>query len=460
MAVALLVFVSVCSRRESGATPSEDSAASATASRSKSAVATFTQRADSAERRQYQTVSRRFLLVGEHATDTSVLIQESVTRTCCRLAEKSGWTTITLAGWVGRTDADRAPDWTDSLDADEGEILSYSRNAFYRANLQGCCDSADLLTFIDIRSGKPRFFLSRYGDLVRAELPEALDWLNQASRFVAFHDRYTASDPPESQRDDEVVGVLQYGPAAGPVQRAVVRRANGGSAHYRLDRVGFIEADTITSARLSAGNDKKPHSAAEAFTGVAVMVQLEGMDEPAASLRVPITRDSLDVAHAVMSNGFTIGKSAEPVTSPSKASTARLAPAAAPRVPDHPPDSLPQWIHADTNVVDGGKVISGPIAKHIVVIAFDSAASPSQRVAAVASIGGTVVGGIRMYDLEGFYYIGVPQASTPAQVIAAVEKANVMPGVTFAAPDMLGEAGLDSSASGRRRLRARSVPKH
>ena len=132
----------------------------------------------------------------------------------------------------------------------------------------------------------------------------------------------------------------------------------------------------------------------------------------------------------------------------------------APRVPAHPPDSLPQWIHADTNVIDGGKVIAGPIAKRIVIIAFDSSASPSQRVTAVASIGGTVVGGIRMYDLEGFYYIRVPDAVTPAQVIAAVEKANAMPGVTFAAPEMLGEAVLDSSAPGGRRRHRRSAPRY
>ena len=460
MAVALVILLYACSRRESSATRGDDTAASGSVARTKSAVATFTQRADSAEHRQYLTVGHRFLFVGERATDTSVLVRETITRTCCRQAEKSATATIALAGWVGRTDTDGAPDWTDSLEADEGEIVGFGSDALYRANLEGCCDTGSLLTFINLRSGKLRFYLSQYNGPDRGSLPEAYDWLNGAMRFVAFHDIYTSSDPPESKGDETVVGVLQYGPPDGPIQRVVVSRTNGSASDYRLEEMGFAEHDTIAPGRLGVGNNDKPHSSAEAFTGIAIIIRLKGMDAPWVSIRVPVTRDSLDVSHAVMPNGFTIGKSAEPVSSQSKVSTASFEPAAAPRVPAHPPDSLPQWVHADTNVIDGGNVIAGPIAKHIVVIAFDSASSPSQRSAAVGSIGGTVVGGVRMYDLEGFYYIGVPQAATPAQVVAAAEKANAMPGVTFAAPDMLGEAELDSSASGRRRLRARSAPQH
>jgi hypothetical protein len=114
-------------------------------------------------------------------------------------------------------------------------------------------------------------------------------------------------------------------------------------------------------------------------------------------------------------------------------------------VPALPPDTLPAWIHADSNVMSGGKVIGGKIAKRIIVIAFDSGASPRQRRAAVASVCGTVIGGIRMEGVGGVYFVSVPHATTPAQIVAAAETAYAMPGVALAAPDMLGEAMNDAS---------------
>jgi hypothetical protein len=112
-------------------------------------------------------------------------------------------------------------------------------------------------------------------------------------------------------------------------------------------------------------------------------------------------------------------------------------------VPALPPDSVPQWIHADTNVIDGGEVIAGPIAKHVIVIAFDPVTSLLDRAAAIASVGGTVVGGVPTDTAEGFYYVSVPQAWTPSQIVAAAETANAMAGVVVSAPAMLGEAEND-----------------
>ena len=300
------LLLSGCSSGDADSSRRADGSASKDLARRKSAVATFAQRPDSAEERQYVSISRRYLLVGEHATDTSVLVLETAFRMCCRQAEKSATTTIALAGWVGRTDTDRAPDWTDSLEADVGEIVGLGSNSLYRANLQGCCDTGNLLTYINLRSGKRRFYMSHYNGPDRGSLPEADDWLNRASRFVAFHDIYTSTNPPESKDDETVVGVLQYGPPDGPVQRVVVNHTNGQAHDYRLDEVGFAEQDTIAPGDLGVGDNKKPHSVAEAFTGIAIIVQLQGMESPSVSIRVPITRDSLDVAHAVLPTGFTI----------------------------------------------------------------------------------------------------------------------------------------------------------
>ena len=302
----LAVVLANCTRHDVESSQTPGATASAGADHGRAATATFVQRPDSDNQRRYHAVSRRFLFIGERARDTSVLVRETVVRDCCWGGEKTAASTIRLDGWVGKTALERSPDWTDSLTADEGELVGSSPRQFYRATLRGCCDTADLLTFVSVYSGKPRFFLTRPDQPIGADLPEAFDRLNQASRFAAFHDMASPSAPPEAERDREIIGVLQYGPADGPVQRVVVRCADSSACDYQLDRIGFSENDTIGGAALEVGDGTKEHTAAEAFTDFAIIVKLRGMDLPSVSLRVPIRRDSLDLVHATLPTGFAV----------------------------------------------------------------------------------------------------------------------------------------------------------
>jgi hypothetical protein len=107
----------------------------------------------------------------------------------------------------------------------------------------------------------------------------------------------------------------------------------------------------------------------------------------------------------------------------------------APMVPALPPDSIPAWVYADSNWVDGGTVIAGNVAKNVVMVAFAPGASVSDRTNAISRVGGTVVGGLRMSEeFEGVYYVRLAAGSTPAEIIAARDTLSTLEQVGMAIP--------------------------
>lgn len=109
--------------------------------------------------------------------------------------------------------------------------------------------------------------------------------------------------------------------------------------------------------------------------------------------------------------------------------------AAAATIPALPPSDVPSWVYADSNLVDGEPTISGQIAKNIVMVAFDVGVPVSDRAAALARIGGAVVGGVRLSDeVEGVYFVRPSVGSTPTEVLAAVDALSSAPGVAMAVP--------------------------
>lgn len=72
-----------------------------------------------------------------------------------------------------------------------------------------------------------------------------------------------------------------------------------------------------------------------------------------------------------------------------------------------PPDSIPKWIFADTNIAAPNAAIGVSFMKRIVVVQFKSGTTEAQRQTAFSAIAGTVVGGMRAGTEEGQYYVKV-----------------------------------------------------
>jgi hypothetical protein len=77
------------------------------------------------------------------------------------------------------------------------------------------------------------------------------------------------------------------------------------------------------------------------------------------------------------------------------------------QVPPQAPDSIPVWMYSDTNIATSSASIAIPFTKRIVVVEFKPDATQDQRTAAVAAVGGTVIGGIRIPGGEGHYYVRI-----------------------------------------------------
>jgi len=92
-----------------------------------------------------------------------------------------------------------------------------------------------------------------------------------------------------------------------------------------------------------------------------------------------------------------------------------------------PPNSIPAWVHSDTNVgpTDG----SHPrFTKRIVKVAFRPTATLADRQLAVALVNGVVVGGSR----AGAYYVKVADNGSGDGILAAARTLTHLPQVEFA----------------------------
>jgi hypothetical protein len=67
-----------------------------------------------------------------------------------------------------------------------------------------------------------------------------------------------------------------------------------------------------------------------------------------------------------------------------------------------PPDTIPEWVHADSNIADVTSIVGGPFTRQVLIVTFRNDASLADRQLAVALVGGQVVGGVAG---EGGYYV-------------------------------------------------------
>jgi hypothetical protein len=216
--------------------------------------------------------------------------------------ERISWSTITLARWPiplrGRT----SPAWRISIRADEGAFIG----DFYRAVLHGCCDQTDVYYLLNPRDGHVVFAHSREEPDSDSSLPAIHHWPSQSWRYIAFHDRYTPADPPETRADTQIVGVLQYGPVEGPIARIALRRLSGRAVDFRLDQL-LLRTTNWTGRDLELPNTPPYARLPAAFGGFAVRVQLFSMElDTTVVVDIPVVRDQLQLNRASVPQGFAL----------------------------------------------------------------------------------------------------------------------------------------------------------
>jgi len=98
-----------------------------------------------------------------------------------------------------------------------------------------------------------------------------------------------------------------------------------------------------------------------------------------------------------------------------------------------PPDTIPAWVHADSNLAASTASASGNFTKRIVKVRFRSTASLADRQLAIAYANGIVVGGKRSADgIGGYYLVQVADDGTGSAILSAAKRLTSLPQVESA----------------------------
>lgn len=160
--------------------------------------------------------------------------------------------------------------------------------------------------FVSVNTGQVVFVSSQYGDQAN-ELPSVADSYSRLTRYFAFHDRYTESDPPEAGPDTAVVGVLQYGPTDGPITRVTIRHTKGRAVDYRLGALK-VWLDGVEQERLQVElpNPRK-RTTTVAMSDFSIAIHFHNYsDDPDIVILIPVLADHLRLDRATVPAGFTL----------------------------------------------------------------------------------------------------------------------------------------------------------
>jgi hypothetical protein len=108
-----------------------------------------------------------------------------------------------------------------------------------------------------------------------------------------------------------------------------------------------------------------------------------------------------------------------------------------------PPDSSPAWLHADSMISPATARYASRHVRNIVLLAFDSSTSLSDRQLVIAKVGGEVVGGVRVVRDDGLYIVRVNPGPSE-DLFFMIDTLRSLPHVIAATPDNIFDLGRDS----------------
>lgn len=101
-------------------------------------------------------------------------------------------------------------------------------------------------------------------------------------------------------------------------------------------------------------------------------------------------------------------------------------------VPDQPPDSVPAWVYADSNLLKTPDFAGFNVPKNIVAVSFLNGISSALKQAAFDSVRGELIGGLPLSGGSGFYLLRIAGDSTGDAISRAIEILKRLPQVLTA----------------------------
>jgi hypothetical protein len=185
---------------------------------------------------------------------------------------------------VVKVDAWREPDlnkklWSIEQIGDEGRVA----DEFYVVTKYGCCTAKDTSVYFNIDNGERVF--SATEKLISVIVPNTDQY-----RYVAYHARDAAILLPDTS-DNELQGVLQYGPYTAPLWKLAIY-----SKGDRVPRLKFRyegkpeESGTLMLWAMDGKRDKS------SFSNFAIVLSMY----PSGEIVLPVVNDSVDLTKATI----------------------------------------------------------------------------------------------------------------------------------------------------------------
>lgn len=233
-----------------------------------------------------------------------LLLREEVASTLRDDSEAPVASKVSVTAWRIGADGSRTQTVAFSATGDTGAVADLAGNeAYYRVVENGCCGALDRSTFFSLESGQA--LLSITGEPATLEVPNAGGVMRIAGVLPSW-----AADRDGTFADrKEAVAIVTYAGRIHTLQRALLKGPPGQAFDQLLDQIMseptamFSKADgSDADTQFTLWSADGKHDPA-AITDALLTITFT----PDYKVQIPVVKDSLDLAHAVLPKGFTLG---------------------------------------------------------------------------------------------------------------------------------------------------------
>lgn len=265
----------------------------------RTATSTITTRNDKERGVIVQITNRRFTfthyypdkLGADEQFPTIMLLEEFTSERSLSAEGQEG--NVKIEAWTGKDANASKRIWTIEHAGDEGEIF----DRFYKVTKMGCCDAENTDFYFNLITGQ-KVFASTAG-IFQIDVPNTSTAFN---RYVAFHSSFASVPSVEGEKDQSIIGVIQYSSETKTLGRIILRGATEAQRDMRLEKIKaryqrkLSDTDNLTLW----GVDGK--GAASSLSDFSIILSFYDNVQ----VEIPVTNDQPQIGRAILPKGLTL----------------------------------------------------------------------------------------------------------------------------------------------------------
>jgi hypothetical protein len=265
----------------------------------RTATSTITTRNDKERGVVVQITNRRFTFtnyypdkIGPDEQFPTIMLLEEFTSERSLMAEGQEGK-VKVEAWAGKDANASKKMWTIEHEGDEGAIA----DRFYKVTKWGCCAAENTDFYFNLVTGQKVF--ASTADIFQIEVPNTSSAFN---RYVAFHSIHASVASAEGEKDQSVIGVIQYGSETKPLSRIILRSKTEAQQDMRLEKIKarYQRKLNDTSPLTLWGVDGK--AAVSSLTDFSIILSFYENVQ----IEIPVTNDQPQLSRAVLPKGLTL----------------------------------------------------------------------------------------------------------------------------------------------------------